>query len=77
MTTNDYVMIYVFKTSVKTKKAVKQLTPKLNDLLPSSHWNFDLEDCDHILRIASKIEISEKAIKLLQDNGFDCVELTD
>lgn len=70
-------MIYVFKTSVKTKKAVKQLTPKLNDLLPSSYWNFDLEDRDHILRIASKIEISEKAIKLLQDNGFDCVELTD
>ena len=69
-------MIYVFKTSVKTKKAVKQLTPELNDL-SISKWNFDLEDCDNILRIDSKIEISELAIKLLQDNGFECVELAN
>lgn len=70
-------MIYVFKTSVKTKKAVKKLTPKLNDILSSSKWNFDLEDCDNILRIDSKTEVSDLAIKLLQDNGFDCVELQD
>ncbi len=70
-------MIYVFKTTVKTKKAVKQITPKLNDLLPTSKWNFDLEDCDNILRIDSKIEISELVIQLLQDNGFDCIELDD
>ncbi len=70
-------MIYVFKTTVKTKKAVKQITPKLNDLLPTSKWNFDLEDCDNILRIESNSAISEIAIKLLQDNGYDCVELVD
>jgi hypothetical protein len=70
-------MIYVFKTTVKTKKAVKEITPKLNELLPTSKWNFDLEDCDKILRIDSKVEVSELAIKLLQDNGFDCVELQD
>jgi hypothetical protein len=70
-------MIYVFKTTVKTKKTVKQITPKLNDMLPTSKWNFDLEDCDSILRIDSKTEISELAIQLLQDNGFECIELQD
>ncbi len=70
-------MIYVFMTTVKTKKAVKQITPKLNDLLPTSKGNFDLEDCDNILRIDSKTEVSELAIKLLLDNGIDCVELPD
>jgi hypothetical protein len=70
-------MIYVFKTTVQTKKSVKQITPKLNDLLPTSKWNFDLEDCDNILRIDSNSTISAMVIKVLQDNGFDCIELED
>lgn len=70
-------MIYVFKTSVKTKKEVKQLTPHLNNMLSLSPWNFDLEDCDTILRIDSKEEIPEQAVKLLKDHGFDCIELVD
>jgi hypothetical protein len=70
-------VIYVFKTSVKTKKAVKQLSPQLNYLLPFSKWNFDLYDSDKILRIDSPKDISELTIKILQKNGFYCVELFD
>jgi hypothetical protein len=70
-------MIYVFKTSVETQKTVTQLTPKLNRILSVSKWSFDLEDCDNILRIDSKNNIAEQTIKLLQDNGFECVELLD
>jgi hypothetical protein len=70
-------MIYVFKTNVKTKKAVKQLAPKLNSLIAASKWNFDLEDCDHILRIECDTDVSEKAKNVLQDNGFECLELED
>lgn len=70
-------MIYVFKTSVKTKKSVQKLTPFLNTSLQQSKWNFDLEDCDKILRIDSPTEISETVTKLLHDKGFDCEELTD
>ena len=40
-------------------------------------WNFDLEDCDKILRIDSPTEITETIIKLLQEKGFKCEELTD
>jgi hypothetical protein len=68
-------MIYVFKTSVKTKKAVKQLSPQLNSLLPFSKWNFDLNDFDKILRIDSPKDVSELTVKILQKNGFSCVEL--
>jgi hypothetical protein len=70
-------MIYVFKTSVKNKKHIRQLSPFLNGLLQQSKWNFDLEDCDKILRIDSLKEISETVTQLLQHNGFDCEELTD
>lgn len=69
-------MISVFKTSVFTGNDIKLLKPHL-DKLPYSNWSFDLEDCDKILRIDSKKEISGAIIKLLQDNGFKCEELTD
>ena len=70
-------MIYIFKTSVKTKKLVQQLKPFLDNSLQQSKWNFDLEDCDKILRIESPTEISEAVNKLLNGKGFDCEELTD
>ncbi|MEJ0105481.1 MAG: hypothetical protein WDO19_24265 [Bacteroidota bacterium] len=49
----------------------------MNELLKQAKWNFDLEDCDKILRIDSQTEISQPVIKLLQNIGFDCEELPD
>ena len=68
-------MIYVFKTSVKTKKSIRELTPKLDKYLQTAKWNFDLEDCDNILRINSEENISHLIIKLLKKQNFDCEEL--
>ena len=71
-------MVYVFKTSVKTKKAIKELAPKLNRFVPNLKWNFDLEDCDKILFLETETEITiQPVIKLLQEKGFDCEELVD
>lgn len=42
-----------------------------------AQWNFDLEDCDHILRIESKRAIGHLIINLLHENGFECQELID
>ena len=65
-------MIYVFKTSVKTKTQVKQLKPEINSMLPNDKWNFDLHDCDRILRVeGSKIE-PEQIIYLMSDKGYAC-----
>ena len=66
-------MIYVFKTSVDTKSKLELATSLLNELLTDNTiWNFDLEDCDNILRIDSEKEITES---MLQNDIFDCVEL--
>lgn len=70
-------MIYVFKTSISTEKEIQMIKPFLNELLPIGSWSFDLEDCDNIFRVDTLIENSEKIIKLLKDNGFDCEELPD
>lgn len=68
-------MIYIFKTSVRTKRQVRQLQPHLDAMLPGEQWNFDLQDCDRILRINSEEPIVLKIIDLLNIHQFDCEEL--
>lgn len=65
-------MIYVFKTSIDTKSKLEFANTLLDELLPNANWNFDLEDCDNILRIDSEAEINETALK---NDVFDCIEL--
>lgn len=67
-----HIMIYVFKTSVDNRSKFESASVLLQELLPNSLWNFDLEDCDNILRIDSELDIPN----LIQNNGiFDCIEL--
>ncbi|WP_264534921.1 hypothetical protein [Flavobacterium sp. N1736] len=65
-------MIYVFKTTVDSKSKFESASALLHELLPNATWNFDLEDCDNILRIDSEYEISES---MLDNTIFDCIEL--
>ncbi|MCE7862507.1 MAG: hypothetical protein DYG99_03090 [Bacteroidetes bacterium CHB5] len=67
--------VLVFKTSVHTKKGVKQLSPLLNKLAGSNQWNFALDDADRILRITAPTVNAQEAIQLLTVNGFACEEL--
>jgi hypothetical protein len=68
-------MIYIFKTSVKTKNQVKGLKPHIDTILPNQKWNFDLEDCDKILRVESEENIASKIKNLLNTQRFHCEEL--
>jgi hypothetical protein len=68
-------MIYVFKTSVNTQDQLKKLEPHINRLLPDEKWNFDLDDCDRILRIDSEENIAGRVIDLLNIHKFNCEEL--
>jgi hypothetical protein len=65
-------MIYIFKTSVDTRLKFELSKVFLNRLLPNAVWNFDLEDCDNILRIDCETEITES---ILNNEIFDCIEL--
>jgi hypothetical protein len=67
-------MILVFKTSVKSKKAVKLISPHLNKL-NLNKWNFDLNDCDNILRIDTSKNLSVIIISKLKMQGYECMEL--
>lgn len=68
-------MIYVFKTSVKTKLQAQRLKPHIDKLLPTARWNFDLHDCDRILRVDCDENIIVPVTALLKAHHFDCEEL--
>lgn len=68
-------MIFVFKTSVKSKQQVKRLQSHFNNLLLDGKWNFDLDDCDKILRVESESDVVFQVVDFLTTNGFQCSEL--
>ncbi|UBM60199.1 hypothetical protein LAG90_06025 [Marinilongibacter aquaticus] len=68
-------MIYVFKTSLKSKGQLQKLKPLLDKALPRSKWNVDFEDCDKILRIDSPENIVSAIVNLLKTHNLVCEEL--
>ena len=68
--------VLVFKTSVSNKKHIKTVQPFLNKLMvQQDYWNFDLEDCDNILRVETKVLNAGFICETLQSQGFYCEEL--
>lgn len=45
---------------------------RLSQIYPDCKINFDLEDCDRILRVESTQDISKQIIALLTADGFVC-----
>jgi hypothetical protein len=74
---NKKSIISVFVTSVIQKRTAKHLVNKISLLDSVRACNFDLEDCDKILRVESEFEISKTVTKLVNSKGFKCVELLD
>lgn len=62
----------IYKTSVATQKQVQQLQAQINKLPLITHCNFDLDDCDRILRIISKDLQPQLICQLLHNKGFNC-----
>lgn len=68
-------MILVFKTSVRNKLQVQQLKPYIDQQLPAATWNFDLQDCDRILRVVHEENVAVVIIDLLKSHNYHCEEL--
>ncbi|UCS92143.1 hypothetical protein KZP23_15680 [Echinicola marina] len=68
--------VLVFKTSITKNKEVAIVQATLNRLVAQNgRWNFDLEDCDHILRVESPMVQADTVLKAIQYHGFYCEEL--
>ncbi len=70
--------VLVFKTSITTNGKARKVKPLLDNLMHKSEkWNFDLEDCDNILRVEAASVQPSDIIKSLKRAGFACEELED
>ncbi len=68
-------MVEVFKTSVTEHKDAAAILTMLNSSLPACKINFDLEDCDNILRIKGDCIPVTTIMELLHTSGFECAVL--
>jgi hypothetical protein len=65
-------MIEIFKTNVQEEQIANSIIEQLLEHFSEAKINFDLEDCDKILRIESEIIDALKVIQLLNKNDFQC-----
>lgn len=65
-------MVEVFKTNLQNIDESVMMIQKLLDHFPESRINFDLEDCDKILRVEGLCISGEKIVSLLNTNGYRC-----
>jgi len=71
-------MIEVFKTSVSDAYYAKLLLLKIHKKFPVYKANFDLSDCDRILRIQSPSEVEvPEIIKIIAGFGYEAEQLQD
>jgi hypothetical protein len=64
--------VEVFKTNVEDLAGAAMLVGLLQKLITNSRVNFDLEDCDKILRIEGLDISTQLVIGILEDHGYLC-----
>ena len=65
-------MVEVFKTNVYEVEKSNLIFQKLHKYFPENKINFDLDDCDKILRVEGENILAEKIIELLEEEGHFC-----
>ena len=65
-------MVEVFKTNVQKKTQSKMLLCILSEAFPSFKINFDLSDCDKVLRVEGDNMEALRIMILVKKHGFEC-----
>jgi len=65
-------MVEVFKTNVQKKTQSKMLLCILSEAFPSFRINFDLSDCDKVLRVEGDDIEAVRIMILVKESGFSC-----
>ena len=67
--------VEVFKTDVEDEVNAREIIQTLVRRFPGSRVNFDLQDCDRVLRVEGIDLCSESIIVLMNESGFSCTIL--
>jgi hypothetical protein len=65
-------MVEVFKTNVRQRRQAKMLLGLMARQFPMLKINFDLDDCDKILRVEGESISPSKITTLVTGNGYQC-----
>ena len=65
-------MVEVFKTNVQDQQVAEMIVAELLAFFPHYRINFDLEDCDKILRVAGVGVHPPAVARVVQRKGFVC-----
>lgn len=71
-------IIEVFRTNIISENISEKIKVDIKSIFPNMEVNFDLEDCDHILRIVGESYAEIKQVSnLVVNQGFICDPLPD
>lgn len=72
-------MVEVFKTNIENENEADRILRVLQAAFPSYKINFDLDDCDNILRMETQIGVLHEklVIDLIKNHGFEIEVLPD
>jgi len=65
-------MVEVFKTNVRSMRKAKRIVQKLGEEFPKHKINFDLSDCDRILRVQGQTILEGKVITIVTSLNNTC-----
>ena len=65
-------MVEIFKTNVEDVLQAETIISLLSDHFPAFMINFDLHDCDKILRVKGESIPVDEIVNLVSANGFHC-----
>jgi len=65
-------MVEVFKTNVRSIREAKRIIQKLAEEFPKHKINFDLSDCDRILRVQGNNILERKVISIVTSLHYNC-----
>ena len=65
-------MVEAFKTNVQKKTQSRMLLCILSEAFPSFKINFDLSDCDKVLRVEGDDIEAWRIMTLVTEHGFKC-----
>jgi hypothetical protein len=71
---NDSI-VEVFKTNVPDEGAAVKLLDILRACFPDSRINFDLADCDKVLRVETPYPTGKNILEMVTAHGYRCEEL--
>lgn len=65
-------MVEIFKTNVENEEQAGTILNLLYGQIHFIEINFDLEDCDRILRIKGDGFCCQRIIQIVKESGYEC-----